>query len=126
MTLAYLTTPLVGVVNLGAVGQLGHPAMVGGVAIGALIFDIAFLSFGFLRAGTTGLVAQAYGAGDDRAVAATLYRAVILALGIGVVLLLLERPISWRRWRSSAAATRSRPRPMNTGGFACFRRRWRW
>jgi MATE family multidrug resistance protein len=93
MTLAYLTTPLVGVVNLGAVGQLGQPAMVGGVAIGALVFDIAFLSFGFLRAGTTGLVAQAFGAGDDRGVAATLYRAVILAIGIGVALLLLERPI---------------------------------
>ena len=61
MTLAYLTTPLVGVISLGVIGQLGDPALVGGVSIGGLIFDIVFLSFNFLRAGTTGLVAQAHG-----------------------------------------------------------------
>ena len=93
MTLAYLTTPLVGVVNLGAIGRLGDPALVGGVAIGALVFDIAFLSFNFLRSGTTGLVAQGFGAGDARAVAATLYRALILAFAIGIGLLFLQWPI---------------------------------
>jgi MATE family multidrug resistance protein len=93
MTLAYLTTPLVGIVNIGAVGQIGDPAPVGGVAIGALIFDIVFLSFNFLRAGTTGLVAQAFGAGDRREIAAGLARAVLLAVGIGVAILILQRPI---------------------------------
>jgi MATE family multidrug resistance protein len=72
MTLAYLTTPLVGIVSLGVVGRLGDPALVGGVSIGGVIFDIVFLTFNFLRAGTTGLVAQALGAGDRRAIAATL------------------------------------------------------
>jgi MATE family multidrug resistance protein len=93
MTLAYLTTPLVGIVNLGAVGQLGDPAPVGGVAIGALIFDIVFLTFNFLRAGTTGLVAQAHGAGDRREIAATLARALLLAVGIGLAVLVLQQPI---------------------------------
>lgn len=93
MTLAYLTTPLVGIVNLGAVGQLGDPAPVGGVSIGALVFDIVFFTFNFLRSGTTGLVAQALGAGDRRDIAATLARALILAVGIGLALLILQRPI---------------------------------
>jgi MATE family multidrug resistance protein len=51
MTLAYLSTPIVGVVNLGAVGQVGDPAMVGGVAIGALLFNFIFSTFNFLRSG---------------------------------------------------------------------------
>ena len=70
MTLAYLSTPLVGVVNLGVVGQLGDPALVGGVSIGALIFDFVFATFNFLRSGTTGLVAQAVGADDRREIVA--------------------------------------------------------
>lgn len=78
-----------GIVDLGAVGQAGDPAVIGGVSIGALVFDIVFLSFNFLRAGTTGLVAQAVGAGDRREIAATLARAVVLALAIGAILLLL-------------------------------------
>ena len=92
MTLAYLTTPLVGIVTLGVVGRLGDPALVGGVSIGGLIFDIVFLTFNFLRAGTTGLVAQALGAGDRRAIAATLYRALILAVGLGLAVVVLQVP----------------------------------
>ncbi|HVY19444.1 MAG TPA: MATE family efflux transporter [Bauldia sp.] len=92
MTLAYLTTPLVGVVSLGVIGQLGDPALVGGVSIGGLIFDLVFLSFNFLRSGTTGLVAQALGAGNPREMTATLARATLLALGIGFVILVLNRP----------------------------------
>jgi multidrug resistance protein, MATE family len=93
MTLAYLTTPLVGIVSLGVVGRLGDPALVGGVSIGGVIFDIVFLTFNFLRAGTTGLVAQALGAGDRRAIAATLYRALILAIGFGLAVIVLQVPI---------------------------------
>ena len=48
MTLAYLSTPIVGVVNLGAVGQVGDPAMVGGVAIGALLFNFISWFMGLL------------------------------------------------------------------------------
>lgn len=95
MTLAYLTTPLVGVVNLGAVGQIGDAALIGGVSIGALVFDIVFMTFNFLRAGTTGLVAQAEGAGNPRATAATLGRALLLALGIGLAILILQAPLLW-------------------------------
>ena len=93
MTLAYLSTPLVGAVNLGVIGRLGEPALVGGVSIGALVFDIVFVTFNFLRAGTTGFVAQAHGAGDRREVAATFYRALAMALAIGLAVVILEGPL---------------------------------
>ncbi len=92
MTLAYLTTPLVGVVNLGVIGQLGVPALVGGVSIGALVFDFIFVTVNFLRSGTTGLVAQAFGAGDRSEISATFFRALLLALGIGIAVLVLRDP----------------------------------
>ena len=93
MTLAYLTTPLVGVVSLGVVGQLGDPALVGGVAIGGLIFDVAFATFNFLRSGTTGLAAQALGARDREEIVAIFWRALLLALAIGAIVLALQAPI---------------------------------
>ena len=94
MTLAYMSTPVVGVVNLGAVGQVGDPAIVGGVAVGAVIFSFVFSTFNFLRAGTTGLVAQATGRGDAAEAAAWLARALLLSLAIGVVVVLLREPIA--------------------------------
>jgi len=94
MTLAYLSTPVVGVVNLGVIGRIGDPALVGGVAIGALIFDFVFATFNFLRAGTTGLVAQAVGGDDRREASAWLARALILAVGIGIVVVLLRDVIA--------------------------------
>ena len=64
MTLAYITTPLLGLVDTAVVGQFGNAALLGGLAAGAIIFDVVFSSFNFLRSGTTGLVAQAFGRGD--------------------------------------------------------------
>ena len=120
MTLAYLTTPLVGVVNLGVIGQLGDPALVGGVSIGALVFDFVFVTFNFLRSGTTGLVAQAFGADDRREVAATFFRALIVAAVVGVAVLLLKRHPRGRARALSAAATRCRRRPPTIGTCACL------
>jgi MATE family multidrug resistance protein len=82
------------VVNLGAVGQVGDPAMVGGVAIGALIFTFVFATFNFLRSGTTGLVAQSVGANDRIEASAWLARALLLSLAIGVAAVLLREPIA--------------------------------
>ena len=64
MTLAYLTTPLLGLVDTAVVGQFGDAALLGGLAAGAIVFDVVFTTFNFLRSGTTGLVAQAFGRGD--------------------------------------------------------------
>lgn len=67
----------------------------GAIALGALIFSFVYWSFGFLRMGTTGFTAQASGAGDTAEVRATLLRALVLAGGIGVILLVLQEPIAW-------------------------------
>lgn len=87
MTLAYLTTPLLGIVDTAVIGQFGDAALIGGLAIGAIIFDIVFVAFNFLRMGTTGLVAQAVGRGNDTEQQAVFWRAVIIALSGGLLLL---------------------------------------
>ncbi|RWB75831.1 MAG: MATE family efflux transporter [Mesorhizobium sp.] len=86
MTLAYLTTPLLGIVDTAVVGQFGDAALLGGLAAGSLVFDVVFASFNFLRSGTTGLVAQAFGRGDALEEQAVLWRAVIIAVVAGIVL----------------------------------------
>jgi MATE family multidrug resistance protein len=67
----------------------------GAIALGALVFNFVYWSFGFLRMGTTGFTAQASGAGDEPEVRATLGRALLLAGGIGTALVLLQLPIIW-------------------------------
>jgi putative MATE family efflux protein len=86
MTLAYLTTPMLGLVDTAVVGQFGDAALLGGLAAGALVFDVVFTSFNFLRSGTTGLVAQAYGRGDVLEEQAVFWRAMLIAVVAGIVL----------------------------------------
>ncbi|SIQ60823.1 putative efflux protein, MATE family [Rhizobium sp. RU20A] len=90
MTLAFLTTPLLGLVDTAVVGRLGSAALIAGLAVGAVLFDLLFSTFNFLRAATTGLVAQALGAGDRRAEQATFWRALVSALCLGTVMLALS------------------------------------
>lgn len=94
MTLAYLTTPLLGIVDTAVVGQFGDAALLGGLAAGALIFDVVFTTFNFLRSGTTGLVAQAFGRGDALEEQAVFWRAVLIAVVAGVVLAALAPLVS--------------------------------
>ena len=61
--LANITIPLVGIVDTAIVGHLSDAAAIGGIAIGTMLFDLLYWNFGFLRVGTSGLTAQAYGAG---------------------------------------------------------------
>jgi len=91
MTLGYMTTPLVGLVDMAVVGRLGEPALIGGVAIGSVICDVGFTTFNFLRSGTTGLTAQAVGRGDRPEMLATLMRALVLA-GLAGLLMMLAAP----------------------------------
>ena len=87
MMLAYLTTPLLGLVDTAVIGQFGDAAMLGGLAAGAIIFDLVFATFNFLRSGTTGLVAQAFGRGDTADEQVHFWRAVVLAILAGLTLL---------------------------------------
>lgn len=88
-----VSTPLLGLVDTGVVGRLPNPAYIGAVAVGSLIFTFLFWAFGFLRMATTGLTAQALGAGKLLEVRASLGRSLILALGLGVALIVLQQPI---------------------------------
>jgi MATE family multidrug resistance protein len=89
MTLAYMTTPLIGVVDTAVVGQLGRAELLGGLAIGAILFDLLFTTFNFLRASTTGLTAQAYGRGDTAEQDAIFWRSFLLAVFIGLAIIAL-------------------------------------
>ena len=92
MILSNATVPLVGMADTAVIGQLNDPALIGGVALGSTIFAMLFWAFGFLRMGTTGLTAQAVGAGDDAEVAANLYRALFIAVSAGTLLFALHAP----------------------------------
>lgn len=61
--LANITIPLVGIVDTAIVGHLSNAAAIGGIAIGTMLFDLLYWNFAFLRIGTSGLTAQAYGKG---------------------------------------------------------------
>jgi len=90
MTLAYCTTPLLGLVDTGVVGRFGDASLLGGLAVGAIIFDMLFSTFNFLRSATTGLVAQAMGAEDEEQERVVCIRSLIIALIIGLVILALS------------------------------------
>ncbi|MRG56398.1 MATE family efflux transporter [Phyllobacterium sp. SYP-B3895] len=83
--LASLTTPLLGLVDTAVIGQVGNPHLLGGLAIGALVFDFLFSTMNFLRAGTTGLVAQAMGRHDDVEQQAVFWRALGIAVVAGLI-----------------------------------------
>lgn len=93
MTLAHLTTPLVGFVDLAVIGQLGEARLIGAVTIGAVLFDFVFWPFAFLRMGTAGLTAQALGAGDVESQRLVLVRALLLGAVCAAALLLLAVPL---------------------------------
>ena len=94
MTLSHVTTPLLGLVDATVIGRLGEAHLLGAVALGAVIFDFVFWSFGSLRMATAGLTAQATGAGDRRQVDNTLARALLVGAVVGVFLIVLQWPIA--------------------------------
>lgn len=99
VVLANIASPLLGLVDTAVIGNTGEVHALGAIALGALLFNFVFWSFGFLRMGTTGFTAQALGAGDHAEVRAALARALLLAVGIGGALLLLQQPIGQLAWR---------------------------
>ena len=86
--LSNLSIPLVGAVDTAVMGHLPDPVYIGAVALGATIFSFIFWGFGFLRMGTTGFVAQAFGQHNDLEICAVLTRALILACLFGLIVIL--------------------------------------
>jgi MATE family multidrug resistance protein len=94
MILSNITIPLLGVVDSAVVGHLPGAHHLGAVAVGAMVFTVIFWGFGFLRMGTTGFVAQAWGRDDLGGVRLRMAQAGLIALTIAAVVLLLQRPFA--------------------------------
>ena len=92
--LANITVPLVGMVDLAVAGHLqgdfSSAAFIGGISIGSMLFELLYWNFSFLRTGTGGLTAQAYGRGDVEYQAFCLSRALRIALLSGVALIAVQ------------------------------------
>ena len=86
--LANITIPLVGLVDTAIVGHISDAHAIGGIAIGTMLFDLLYWNFGFLRVGTSGMTAQAFGRGDKEQCARLLTQSVSIAL-IGAALIWL-------------------------------------
>ena len=93
--LANAAVPALGLVDTAVIGHFGSATDLGGLALGALLFNFVYWSFGFLRMGTTGFVAQASGAGDEAEVRAAVGRSVLLAVALGAVLVATQWPVAW-------------------------------
>lgn len=93
IVLANLTQPILGAVDTAVAGHLDGTQYLGGVALGGLFFNFVFWGFGFLRMGTTGLVAQAHGARDGEGIRLNVLRALVAAFVLGVIVLALQTPL---------------------------------
>lgn len=103
--LSNITVPLLGAVDTAVVGRLGDAAPLGAVAVGASVLAMVYWVFGFLRMGTTGLTAQAMGAGNRAEVAALLTRVLMIGLAAGALLIAVQAAIFWAAFRVAPAST---------------------
>ena len=95
IALSNATVPILGAVDTGVVGQLGEAAPIGAVGIGAVILSTIYWAFGFLRMGTTGLAAQARGAGDTPEISALFMRGILIGFAGGAFFVLIQRGVFW-------------------------------
>jgi MATE family multidrug resistance protein len=93
VVLSNATVPLLGAVDTAVIGQLGEAAPLGAVGMGAVVLATLYWAFGFLRMSTSGLAAQAQGAGDGAERSAVLVRALLVAAAAGLGLIALQVPL---------------------------------
>jgi multidrug resistance protein, MATE family len=104
IVLSNATVPLLGAVDTGVVGQLGQAAPIGAVGLGAIVLATVYWIFGFLRMGTSGLAAQAHGAGDGPERSAILLRALMIAGVAGLGLIAVQGALFWAAFRVAPAS----------------------
>lgn len=90
--LANITVPLVGMVDVAIAGHLSNASAIGGIAIGTMLFDLLYWNFGFLRVGTGGMTAQAYGRRDFTAAAEIFAQSITIALAAALLIGLIAWP----------------------------------
>ena len=105
-----ITVPIMGIAGTMIAGHLGDSVTtIGSLAIGVSIFNFIYWNCSFIRMGTSGLTAQAYGAGDNRTTTLMLLRAVLVSMVIGVIVLLLQKPLGQTLLWISGLATSTAP-----------------
>ncbi len=104
IVLSNVTVPILGAVDTGVVGQMGAAAPIGAVGIGAVVLSSIYWVFGFLRMGTTGLAAQARGAGDDAETGALLMRGLLLGLAAGLAFIMCQAAVFWAAFSVAPAS----------------------
>ena len=90
-----ITVPLLGLVDMVLMGHQDSIAYIGAIGLGGTIFSVMYSVFSFMRAGTTGFTAQAYGANDRTEMAHSLYRALCIALISTLLVLSLQSVVEW-------------------------------
>ena len=89
--LANITIPLVGLVDMVIAGHISLSFAIGGIAVGSMLFDMLYGCFGFLRVSTSGLTAQAYGAGRQQECGSLFVRSSALAVAGALLIWLLQK-----------------------------------
>lgn len=92
-SVAFITEPLAGLVDITVIGRQGDAALLGGVVLAALVFDFIFSLAYFLRIGTAGLTAQAIGARDPRDGLLHVLRAIGIGVVAGLLMIVLQVPL---------------------------------
>ena len=92
-----ITVPLLGMVDVAIVGHIGNASYIAAIALGTMVFNLIYWNFGFLRMGTSGMTAQAYGAEDKTEYLNVLVRGMVIALSVAAVLIALQYPIALKR-----------------------------
>lgn len=87
---ANITIPLVGLVDTAIAGHISDATAIGGIAVGTMLFDLLYWNFGFLRVGTSGMTAQAYGRGDTKGCAQLLAQSMSMAIIASLLLIPLS------------------------------------
>jgi len=90
-----ITVPLLGLCDVAIMGHVGRAAGIGAIAVGSMIFNVMYWLFVFLRMSTSGLTAQAYGAGLQLETCRILRRSLSVALAFGAAIVLLQVPLRW-------------------------------
>lgn len=88
-----ITVPLLGMIDIAIVGHLDSPLYIGAITVATMIFNFLYWNFSFLRMGTSGFTAQAFGAENKQECANTLTRSLFIALLVSAVILILQNQI---------------------------------
>ena len=91
-----ITVPLLGIVDVAITGHIGNSTVaIGAIAVGGLVFNMVYWLFNFLRMGSSGLTAQAYGRGDGAGQKQVLRMGLTVAIVCGLAIFCLQRPLEW-------------------------------